>query len=96
MTAAPGRLRDFRTIHCLDWFDAGAAVLEGQRGDHLYPPLGDREAQRWWLGGFGGAWADMDDAPDLDDALIAALDGRPALLAELWAIGLGRMDRTVH
>lgn len=96
VTPAPGRFRDFCMTHCIDWFDAGAAVLAGQRDHHLYPPLDDRDAQRQWLGGFGGAWADMDDAPDLDDILIAALDGRPALLAQLWGIGLGRVVRTVH
>ena len=32
-----------------DWFEAGAAVATGH-GDR-FPPLGDGEAQRWWLGG---------------------------------------------
>ena len=32
-----------------DWFEAGAAVETGH-GDR-FPPLGDGEAQRWWLGG---------------------------------------------
>ena len=32
-----------------DWFEAGARVAAGH-GDR-FPPLGDGEAQRWWMGG---------------------------------------------
>lgn len=82
--------------YCLDWFDAGAAVMEGQRDAHLYPPLDEREVQRQWLGGFGAAWAELDDGRDVEDALMDALGDRQALLTQLWAIGLGRVERSIH
>ncbi len=43
----------------------------------FFPPLGDRDAQRQWLGGFGAAWAsDLDDEESVDEALARALEGR--------------------
>jgi hypothetical protein len=51
------------------------------RESALFPPLGDSEAQRWWLGGFGAAWAsDLDNEASVDEALARALDGRGELL----------------
>ena len=41
-----------------DWFDIGWAMFEGGLcRDVGLPPLNDMEAQRWWLAGFGAAWA---------------------------------------
>jgi len=86
-------------INHIDWFEAGYRVLLGAREQGLFPPLGDREAQRFWLGGFGAAWAEQalsdadappgrgDLAESVEAALLHALDGRDALLLELWAIG---------
>ena len=90
-------------INRTDWFDAGCKVSLGAREQGLFPPLGDREAQRFWLGGFGAAWAErgLSDAGaetercdqclsgSVEAALLRALDGRDALLLELWAIGQG-------
>jgi hypothetical protein len=46
------------------WFDLGAqAFAAGRPAPGLLPPLGDAEAQRWWLGGFGAAWAEAEMAP---------------------------------
>ena len=105
-TAAVGQ--GMITPPCADWFDLGAqAFAAGRPAPGLLPPLGEPEAQRWWLGGFGAAWAEAGMAPGppatLDhgpertavpapslsvlDALVLALDGRPALLAELWHHG---------
>jgi hypothetical protein len=90
-----------------DWFDLGAQAFAsgGQIAPAQLPPLGEPEAQRWWLGGFGAAWADAgppatldhghgpertaipEPSPSILDALVLALDGRPALLAELWQHG---------
>jgi hypothetical protein len=42
------------------WFEAGSGVLDGVFDDPAcFPPLDDREAQRQWLGGFAGAWAEL-------------------------------------
>lgn len=79
-----------------DWFSHGERVADGVRDENLYPPLGDRDAQRQWLGGFGAAWAACAEDQAVDEALVEVLDGRPELLAELWAIGLGRIKRRAH
>jgi hypothetical protein len=53
----------------VDWFGAGWAVYKGDvRDSEFFPPLNDMEAQRWWLGGFGAAWAE-----DLDNAVVASV-----------------------
>lgn len=70
----------------------------------MFPPLGDKEAQRAWLGGFGAAWAGeaLRDVPDalaslpIDEALISVLEGRQALLRECWAHGLAKLARVRH
>jgi hypothetical protein len=59
----------------------GWTVYKGDVRDAAYlPPLNDMEAQRWWLGGFGAAWAE-----DLDDAVVASVlhgDGMDGELVE--------------
>ena len=80
----------------MDWFDAGARVGASESGAAAYPPLDDMEVQRWWLGGFGAAWAERPDDGTLDAALTAALQGRAALLRQLRAHGAGRASQTRH
>jgi hypothetical protein len=55
----------------IDWFDVGwKAFKKSRQGAVSFPPLGDREAQRAWLGGFGAAWAsDLDAHTSVDGAL---------------------------
>ena len=67
------------------WFEAGSITyLEGRGDADLLPPLHDTEAQRWWLGGFGAAWAEaLKDGEFVDDALVRALAGREELLRQL-------------
>jgi len=62
----------------INWIDAGWAVYkEGVRDFRFFPPLGDREAQRAWLGGVGAAWAsDLDNRESVEDALARVLEGR--------------------
>jgi hypothetical protein len=69
----------------INWFDMGWAVYrEGVRDPEYFPPLGDRDAQRQWLGGFGAAWAtDLDDAGSVVNALARVLEGRGELLRQL-------------
>jgi hypothetical protein len=45
------------TAHELAWFEAGEAVYAGARELERFPPIDDPNARRWWLGGFGSAWA---------------------------------------
>ena len=68
-----------------DWFDVGWAMFEGGMCEGLegLPPLNDMEAQRWWLGGFGAAWASSRSEESVDGALIAALRGHEELLRQL-------------
>jgi hypothetical protein len=94
----------------MDWFEAGSRVVAGERDGGLYPALGDRDAQRLWLGGFGGAWAELPQssahagemmgASPVEDcveaALLQALRGREELQLELWSLGLGRASRVLH
>ena len=77
-----------------DWFDAGSRVLEGARTSDLFPPLDDAQAQRAWLAGFAGAWAERSGDEAAEDALVAALEGRPALLRQLWERGPGKIARS--
>jgi hypothetical protein len=69
----------------VDWFDVGwMAYAEGLRGADAFPPLNDIEAQRWWLGGFGTAWAEgFDVGESVDEALARMLAGREELLRQL-------------
>ncbi|MBK1618451.1 histidine kinase [Lamprobacter modestohalophilus] len=94
------------------WFDRGWDVYEqGLQDDHHFPPLDDIEAQRWWLGGFGAAWAvapfempqdrlidgDLLNLGDVDKALIVALQGRAELLRQLRAHGsLSTSSQRLH
>ena len=77
-----------------DWFDAGSRVLEGARTPDLFPPLDDAHAQRAWLAGFAGAWAEGGSDEAAEDDLVAALAGRPALLRQLWERGPGKIARS--
>ena len=77
----------------LDWFDAGSRVLEGACTPDLFPPLDDAHAQRAWLAGFASAWAERGGDEAAEDALVAALEGRPALLRQLWERGPGKIAR---
>jgi len=84
------------------WFEAGIAVFYGDTAEACYPPLNDIEAQRWWLGGFGAAWAENpgDDPPaaglPLTTALAQALEGRERLLRQLRSHASGWTNRTAH
>ena len=75
------------------WYDAGAAVFHGSTNPADLPPLDDNSAQRFWLAGFGIAWAECPAGADgwcaqpLDVALMLALQEREALLAQLCAHG---------
>lgn len=81
----------------LTWFDRGSAMFDGILDDpDGFPPLNDRESQRAWLAGFGGAWAELPEDPEraddprntpLLDVLSHRLADRPELLAQLLAIG---------
>ncbi len=74
----------------MDWFQAGARVGAGKKSAAQYPPLGDPQAQRFWLGGFGAAWAEGPDDTPLLMALTSALDEQQALLLhELRSHGRG-------
>jgi hypothetical protein len=81
-----------------DWFDVGwEAFAEGGRDADLFPPLNDIEAQRWWLGGFGAAWASAPhEAGSIDEALARALEGRRELLRQLRSHRAGWGTRTVQ
>jgi hypothetical protein len=72
----------------MDWFKAGAASAN-KPGGAQYPPLDDDEAQRYWLGGFGAAWAASDDETPLAEVLAAALGERAALRDQLLTHGTG-------
>ena len=67
-----------------DWFDIGWAMFEGgMRPKMGLPPLNDMDAQRWWLAGFGAAWAASRTTAPVDDALLVALRGHYELLRQL-------------
>ena len=69
---------------CDDWFDVGWAMFEGGMCTETgLPPLNDMEAQRWWLAGFGAAWAAGRSDASVDDALLATLAGHAELLRQL-------------
>ncbi|WP_200382661.1 histidine kinase [Thiococcus pfennigii] len=79
----------------LTWFEAGSGVLDGAVDDpSCYPPLDDPIAQRAWLAGFAGAWADLALCPPLEcgedprqrplgEVLARVLAGRPELLRRM-------------
>ena len=73
----------------MDWFKAGARVGANKPGGAQYPPLNDTQAQRYWLGGFGAAWAASDDETPLAEVLAAALGERAALRDQLLTHGTG-------
>ncbi len=92
----------------LGWFDVGWAVYKGDVNDvDYFPPLGDMEAQREWLGGFGAAWMEYPDAASMQSildgdgmggesvraALIKTLEGKPELLRQLMAHSNGNQTR---
>ena len=65
-------------MQAADWFDVGWDAYEegGGRAESL-PPLHDMEAQRWWLGGFGAAWASgSEDLGSVDEALVRVFSAR--------------------
>ena len=82
----------------INWIDAGWAVYkEGVRDSRFFPPLGDRETQRAWLGGFGAAWAsDLDSKESVVDALARVLEGRGELMRQLRSHTSGKRVRTLH
>jgi hypothetical protein len=66
-----------------NWLEAGGALYRQSIADpRLFPPLGERQAQRWWLGGFAAAWAEGCDERPIDLGLASALGGRAELLGE--------------
>jgi len=81
-----------------DWFPIGERVYrEGRRDAESFPPLNDMEAQRWWLGGFGAAWAESSDGEEsVDEALARALEGRADLLRQLRSHQVRWGSRTVQ
>ena len=80
-----------------DWFDVGwDAYQEGGGRAELLPPPNDMEAQRWWLGRFGAAWAASRSASPVDAALLAALQEHKELLRQLRSHRAGWAVRTVQ
>lgn len=84
-----------------DWFDIGWAVYRKDlRNDASFPPLNDMQAQRWWLGGFGTAWAEnvAGEGESVDAALMRVLAGKEDLMRQLRSHrtkdgGAGRCSR---
>ena len=72
----------------MDWFTAGTQLHDHGATAAPLPPLNDINAQRHWLGGFGAAWVERQDALSLDDALLAALQDHAPLLRQLRANGV--------
>jgi hypothetical protein len=64
-----------------DWFDVGERAYRDGAGG--LPPLNDIEARRWWLGGFGAAWAVGLEGESVDEALARVCTGRVELLRQL-------------
>ncbi|MCG6940526.1 MAG: histidine kinase [Thiohalocapsa sp.] len=83
------------------WLTAGIAVFHGSTAAADFPPLDAPQAQRYWLGGFGAAWAECPRDADgwcaqpLDVALMLALVGRGELLAQVCS-GHGSPMCTMH
>ncbi len=91
------------------WFGAGWAVYKGTKDQDFFPPLGDMEAQREWLGGFGAAWVEYPDEVAMKSilhgdgmggesvraALIKALEGKgkTELLRQLMTHSNGNQTR---
>ena len=82
----------------INWIDAGWAVYkEGVRDSRFFPSLGDMDAQRQWLGGFGAAWASsLEDKESVMDALTRVLEGRGELLRQLRSHTSGKGVQTLH
>jgi hypothetical protein len=91
-------MASFNKGNDIGWFEAGsAAYLDGGRDVALFPPLGDREAQRAWLGGFGATWAETRvNGESVAEALIRTLAGSEELLRQLWSHRTGWGSREVH
>jgi hypothetical protein len=75
------------------WFAAGRDAYDQPFDLVRLPPLGDRDAQRLWLVGFGLTWTEdaLASPPDQRDATLTAalsraLSQHPALLRELLAL----------
>jgi hypothetical protein len=80
-----------------DWFEAGWAVYSlGGADPHRFPPLGERQAQRWWLGGFATAWAEGCEERPVVLALAGILQGRAQLLHELLSHASAPGAHTLH
>ena len=48
----------------LSWFEAGSGIFDGIiDGLGCFPPFDDRLAQREWIAGFTGAWAELATCP---------------------------------
>ncbi|MCP4993508.1 MAG: hypothetical protein GY934_06955 [Gammaproteobacteria bacterium] len=90
------------------WFGAGWAVYKGDVKDiDFFPPLGDIQAQREWLGGFGAAWAEYPDEVAMKSildgdgmggesvraTLAKTLEGKTELLRQLLAHSNGNQTR---
>ena len=82
----------------INWFEAGWSVYrERIRDPDFFPPLGDMDAQRQWLGGFGAALASsLEDKESVMDALARVLEGRGELLRQLRSHTSGKGVRTLH
>ena len=82
----------------INWIDAGWAVYkEGERDSRFFPPLGDMDAQRQWLGGFGAARASsLEGKESVMDALTRVLEGRGELLRQLRSHTSGKGVQTLH
>jgi hypothetical protein len=107
----PARRAESSETSDVDWFCKGWTVYKGSVRDAAYfAPLNDMEAQRWWLGGFGAAWAeDLDDdvvesvlqgdgmdGESVEEPLARALVGREDLLRQLRSHRAGWAVRTVQ
>ena len=85
-----GLRSSLRKMQTDDWFHIGWAMFEG--GMRTYaglPPLNDMEAQRWWLAGFGAAWAASGSQESVDASLLLALRGHEELLRQLRSHRVG-------
>ncbi len=98
----PDKIKDF------GWYGAGWTVYKGDVKDpNFFPPLGDMEAQREWLGGFAAAWVEYPDEAAMKSilhgdgmggapvrsALAKTLEGKTELLRQLLAHSNGNQTR---
>lgn len=81
-----------------DWFDIGwAAYTGGLRALDCFPPSGELDAQRHWLGGFGAAWvSNLDTAESVFEALARVLDQRAELMRQLLYQTAEKHLQTLH